>query len=112
MVAILQDLCACVSGSSPVKDLLLPAIVRDATILGTFTGSRVSEYAQGKVSKGSSFSSVSTNTASGEEGGRALSFHRLDFRFYSNSRLELKGVDIVDAAYLEVWFHYTKGVRT
>ena len=34
------------------------------------------------------------------------------FRFYSKSRHELSGVRIIDAAYLEVRFRYTKGVRT
>ena len=80
-VAILADLCNLASSSPAVDELLLPAVIRDAAILGTFTGSRVSEYAQGKVPKGTPFSKVPSNTASGEEGGRALAFHRLDFRF-------------------------------
>ena len=103
-VAILADLCTSASTPSAVDDLLLPAVIRDAAILGTFTGSRVSEYAQGKVPKGDEYSRVPINTASGEEGGRALSFHRLDFRFYSKCKLELLGAAIVDAAYLEVRF--------
>lgn len=111
-VAILADLCNLASSSPAVDELLLPAVIRDAAILGTFTGSRVSEYAQGKVPKGTTYSKVSSNTASGEEGGRTLAFHRLDFRFYSAGKVELSGVKIAVAAYLEVRFRYTKGVRT
>ena len=111
-VAILADLCNSASTPSAVDDLLLPAVIRDAAILGTFTGSRVSEYAQGKVPKGDEYSRVPINTASGLEGGRALAFHRLDFRFFSKTKLELSGAAIADAAYLEVRFRYTKGVRT
>ena len=55
-VAILDTLLTLArSKISNGSELRLPALVRDAAILGTFTGSRISEYAQASTPAGSPF---------------------------------------------------------
>ena len=110
-IQILVDICAQASGAISGQELRASACIRDATILGSFSGSRVAEYAQSKVYKGDSFSKVPSNTASGSEGGKPLAFFLDDFCFYSGTKRLLQEAHIHSAAYIEVRFRYTKGVR-
>ena len=62
-------------------EMSLSAVVRDAAILGTFTGSRISKYAQAQIPKGMSFNTVPMNAASGSDGGKPIAFMLSDFKF-------------------------------
>ena len=108
---ILVDICSHAAGKTPGQELRASATIRDATILGSFLGSRASEYAQSSVPKGHAFSKVPSNAASGSEGGKPLAFCRDDFCFYSSKKCLLDEATMDSAAYLEVRFRYTKGVR-
>ena len=111
-VAILDTLLTLArSKISNGSELRLPALVRDAAILGTFTGSRISEYAQASTPAGSPFCTIPCNSASGDEGGKPVAFHRQDFTFFSKGQVELIEDTISQASYLRVRFRYTKGSR-
>jgi hypothetical protein len=99
-------------GTSSFTEFTLPAVVRYAIILATFTGSRVSEYAQTQAKQHSPFAIVSINSASGIEGGKPIAFTASDFQFYSADQLELEPSVTETAAYLRVRFRYTKGAHT
>ena len=100
---ILTDLAAQV-GHATSAELLATAAIRDAVIIGTFTGSRVSEYAQGQLRAGSKFQTVPINAASGEQGGNPIAFMFSDFRFYSKERIELSLPAASRARYLQIRF--------
>ena len=53
-------------------EMSLLAVVRDAAILGTFTGSHVSEYNQAQHPKGVAFHTVTINTVSGSDGVKII----------------------------------------
>ena len=91
--------------------LSFQSCIADAAILGTFTGSRVSEYAQSSLTRGKRYNTVPRNAASGEHAGAPIAFTRADFSFYSRSNLQLSPPDLPSATYLTVRFRYTKGVR-
>ena len=110
-LAMLHYLVTRVGGSS-TAEFTSAAAIRDAVILASFTGSRVSEYAQTQASKGSPFNIVPCNAASGVEGGRPLAFIVSDFRFFTASQLELDWKDAAAAHYISVRFRYTKGVHS
>ena len=110
-VAILSSLQETVP-THPGAELSLSAVVRDAAILGTFTGSRVSEYAQAQLPRGVSFHTVPMNAASGSDGGKPIAFTISDFTFYSAARLAVHHSEAHTAAYLNILFRFTKGVRT
>ncbi len=105
---ILTDLAAQV-GHATGAELLTAAAIRDAVIIGTFTGSRVSEYAQGQLRAGSKFQSVPFNAASGKQGGNPIAFMFSDFHFYSIERIELSPPAASKARYLQIRFRYCKG---
>ena len=107
-VAILSDLRRRV-GSAPGAELLLAATIRDAAILGVFTGSRVSEYAQGQLPAGQRFQCVPINAASGAQGNHPISFEDEDFTFYSSAGIQTLSSVSHPAKYLRVRFRYTKG---
>ena len=92
--------------------LSLPAAVRDACILGSFTGSRVSEYAQSQLGRGVPFNLVPANAASGPEGGKPIAFIDADFTFFTAEKLEVDHTRAFQAAYLRIRFRYAKGIRT
>ena len=92
-------------------ELRLSALIRDAVIIATFTGSRVAEYAQASKPAGVPYMTVPINAASGKHGGEAIAFIRADFAFYSDGRVELFAAVIITASYLRVRFRYTKGSR-
>jgi len=109
-VCIIAVLGSAVS-TSPGGELCLSALIRDAAILGTFTGSRVAEYAQASKPAGVAYSTVPKNPASGDQGGKAIAFIRDDFGFYSALKIEVFDSDVSAAAYIRVRFRYTKGSR-
>ena len=96
---VISDLISQVD-SAPGSELLLPAAIRDAVIIGTFTGSRVSEYAQSQLRAGMQFQSVPVNSASGSQGGNPIAFMLSDFLFYSKNRVEMSPSAASRAAYL------------
>ena len=98
-------------GSSISAEFALSAVVRDAVILATFTGSRVSEYAQTQAQRGLPFSSVPHNAASGSEGGKSIAFIPSNFQFFTTKQLEVTWSDAADASYVRIRFRYTKGVH-
>ena len=98
-------------GISSSAEFTLQAVVRDAVILATLTGSRVSEYAQTQAKQHSHFATVLINVASGVEGGKPLAFIASDLQFYSDEQLELDSSDAAAAAYLRVRFRNTKGTH-
>ena len=108
---ILRSLCDAVP-SRPGAELGLAATVRDAAILGMFTGSRVSEYAQTSAASQQPFTVVPCNSASGAQGGQPLAFTFSDFSFFSGTHLQLAPENSKAAAYVRVRFRYTKGVRS
>jgi hypothetical protein len=110
-VAILHSLVLSVP-SHRGAELGLAAAVRDAAILGTFTGSRVSEYAQSNVSARVSFDMIPVNAASGDQGGKPRAFMLSDFKFYDSKHLQVSNEGTTKAAYVRILFRYTKGVRS
>ena len=109
-VAILTTIVRAVP-SRDGAELTLPAAVRDACILGSFTGSRVSEYAQTQLRKGTRFNTVPLNTASGREGGKPIAFVIGDFTFFSADKLEVLNTQAHQAAYIRIRFRFTKAGR-
>ena len=107
---MLQYLIQRVSPSS-FAEFSLNACVRDACVLATFTGSRVSEYAQSQLPKGQSFNIVPHNAASGDQGGTPLAFLAEDFTFYDKSQVTIPWSKAQHAAYVAIRFRYTKGVH-
>ena len=87
-VRIIAVIGAAVSSASG-GELRLSALIRDAVIIATFTGSRVAEYAQASKPAGVPYMTVPINAASGKHGGEAIAFTRADFSFYSDGRVEL-----------------------
>lgn len=93
-------------------ELSLSAVVHYAAILRTFTGSLVSEYVQAQIPRGVSFHTVTMNAASGSDGGKSIAFMVSVFIFYPAARLEVHHSEAHTAAYLNILFRFTKGVRT
>ena len=71
------------------EQLSLPAAICDSCILESFTGSKVSEYAQFKLNRGIEFNLVPANTSSSGEVSKLLAFIMTNFNFYSADRLEV-----------------------
>jgi hypothetical protein len=67
--------------------LELDYVVWDWLRLGTFTGSRVSEYAQSKLAKLQRFQTIPTSTDAGQWAGLPLAFIAADFTFYDVAQL-------------------------
>ena len=65
--------------------LLAEACVLDAVVLGLFTGSRVSEYAQTDLLKGQLFHAVPATPAAGCWAGTPLAFMVADFQFFTQA---------------------------
>ena len=108
---LLVDICSQAASRTQGHELRASATIRDATNFGSFSGSHAYEYAQSSVPKGQAFSKVPSNAASGSEGGKPIAFYRDDFSFYSSVKCHLDEDNMDSAAYLEVRFRYTKGVR-
>ena len=96
--------------SSPGAEFLLPAVTRDAAILGTFTGSRVSEYAQGQLSPGQIFHRVPRNAASGTDVSIPIAFVLADFAFFTADGIQLESTAASSARYLRIRYRYCKGM--
>ena len=62
-------------------EMFLSAVAQDAAIIGTFTGFRVSEYAQLQWQKGVEFHTVPVNIASVVDEGKPIAFEISDFKF-------------------------------
>ena len=99
-------------GSYPNAEFSIAAAVRDAAILASFTGSRVSEFAQTQSRHGAPFLTVPHNAATGDEGGKPIAFMASDFTFYTKDLIQLEHTAASKAKYLRILFRYTKGVRT
>ena len=65
--------------------LALAAVVRNASILGTFTDFRVSDYAQDQPVKVLPFSTVTFNAANSSNGGHPIALILQDFSFFSSA---------------------------
>lgn len=63
--------------------------------LGLFTGSRVSEYAQTRLRKGTRFNVIPATPDAGIWAGQALAFLRTDFLFYSANHELVPMTDVV-----------------
>jgi hypothetical protein len=110
-VAVLSTLTSSVP-SHEGAELGLSAAIRDASIIGSFTGSRVSEYAQSQLKRGQHFTTVPVNAASGAEGGKPIAFIPEDFSFFSCTHLEVEYTRAHRASYIRIRFRFTKGVRS
>ncbi|MGH3054150.1 MAG: hypothetical protein ACRDL7_04130, partial [Gaiellaceae bacterium] len=93
-----------------IGHLDIDAAVFDWTRLGIFTGSRLSEYAQGKVPSGQLFATIPKNKAAGKWGGQPIAFLREDFTFYNKGRCQLQSVEIMEreAQEVHIRFRYDK----
>ena len=105
---MLQHLCSSVL-TTVGAELSIAAAIRDAAILATFTGSRISEYAQSQLEPGSSFRSVPASAASGEAGDHPPAFERKDFSFYSASGVEVDPGPSSNPCYICIRFRFSKG---
>ena len=85
--------------SHHASKLSLSITIWVADIIGTFTSSHVSEYAQSQVPSGCCFKEVPRNAAISLDGGNPIVFMRPDFSFYSSEHLEVI-VDLRLVAYL------------
>ncbi len=65
------------------------ATVFDWVILGTFTGSRLSEYGQSKKKPEEPYALVPHSMAAGQYVGTSLAFIRENFTFYSTRGLNM-----------------------
>ena len=110
-VAILSSLLETVP-THDGEEMSLSAVVWDTAILGVFTGSRVSEYAQSQRPKGVVFHTVPVNAASDTDGGKPIVFMLSDFKFYSTARLKVHHSNAHIVAYVNILFRFTKGIRT
>ena len=107
-LAVLLNLCTSVPLAAGAE-LALSATIRDAAILATFTGSRISEYAQSQVEPGTPFRAVPRSAASGAAGDHPLAFERDDFSFYSAAGVEVNTGHISAPRYVRVLFRFSKG---
>ena len=107
-LAVLLDLCQHVPRSTGAE-LLLPATVRDAAILATFTGSRVSEYAQGQPTAGRSFHTVPSPVTGGHTEDNPIAFTRGDFSFYAPDGIAMDPSASPTPQYVRIRFRYSKG---
>ena len=76
-----------------------------------FTGSRVSEYAQSKLSRGARYNTVPSNAAAGPQGGLPIAFTTADLALYTRKRIQITSPNLASAFYLTIRFRYTKGVH-
>ena len=107
-LAILTDICHQVP-SSQGAELLLPAAIRDAVIIATFTGSRISEYAQSQPKAGSSFHTVPTPAAGSSDGDHPVAFERDDLSFYSLDGHVMDPLRLPKPTYVRFRFRFSKG---
>ena len=84
--------------------------IRDGVILGTYTGSRCSEYCRGKFKAGTQFSAVPVTPTTGPFGGLPIALISDDFTYF-NSNFELIPwtIAFTHAQYVTVRFRYDKG---
>ena len=107
-LAVLTDLCHQVP-TSPGAELLLPALIRDAAIVATFTGSRISEYAQSQPRAGSSFHTVPTPASGSPDGDHPIAFEREDLAFYSAEGIAMDPLTPPTPQYVKFRFRFSKG---
>jgi hypothetical protein len=81
----------------PDTFLGLDYVVWDWLRLGTFTGSRVSEYAQSKLAKLQRFQTIPTSIDAGQWAGLPLAFTAADFTFYDTAQLLVPHAQIFKA---------------
>jgi hypothetical protein len=98
--------------SSIFASLDKPAAVFDMARLGTFTGSRLSEYGQSKKRKKQRFATVPHDKTAGEWAGTALAFIADDFTLYDANNIRiphavaLANWDLVETVHVR--FRYDK----
>jgi len=88
------------------EEFSLATVVRDAFILGTFTGSWVSKYAEGQIVKGSPLSTIPFNVASGINEDHPIVLMLHSFSFFSSTRLEGLSTLAHLASYVKIYFRY------
>ena len=88
--AILEVLSAHSQAKPPLSTPFLSrqALVYDTSRLGAFTGSRVSEYAQAKLTKGKRWMAIPDTADAGAWAGKPMAFLREDFTFYTSDLVE------------------------
>jgi hypothetical protein len=85
--------------------------------LGVFTGSRLSEYAQSRLTKGQRFQVIPTNDETGIWGGKPLAFIRSDFTFFDDKARLIPHSELLHlhtarrVASVHVRFRYDKGAE-
>lgn len=86
------------------------AAVFDWVRLGVFTGSRLSEYAQGKRHKGQMFATIPDDAAAGSWRGQAIAFIQSDFTFLDFDRRHVPFEEAIasGATELHVRFRFDK----
>jgi len=84
--------------------------IRDGVILGTYTGSRCSEYCRGKRHAGQAFGTTPVSTTTGTFGGWPMALAPSDFTFLSSSLCQIPWLQAeTHASYIRVRFRYDKG---
>ena len=86
------------------------ACIRDAVILGCFTGSRCGEYCSGKAHKGDAFGKVPHNILTAEFAGWPIAFCSADFYFLNATHHIVPWTDADSAGTMvRIRFRYDKG---
>ena len=106
---ILSDIAAQASRLPPTSQL---ACIRDACILGTYTGSRCSEYCKGRSGTSSPFLTVPTShiTTCQEWAGFPIAFISADFVFLDSNQRIIPWQDAAKlGSYVTLRFRFDKG---